>query len=193
MGEPRLSTLIHTWMVFNNQYDLSSSQAITYKRALVRFLWNHREPVLELNYWLEQFTIDCLAHTFHEECEARDEYDALSELKGACSAGKSFENANIAAFGGQYGSPNHLSLITLHSAKGREFQVVYLMGMDQGRIPWESDSEATKSEKRRLFYVGLTRAMHEVHITYSGWFNYFGNKKELGPSEFIADLLERIQ
>jgi DNA helicase-2/ATP-dependent DNA helicase PcrA len=102
-------------------------------------------------------------------------------------------NWTVAAFAGQGGSPTHLNLITLHSAKGREFEVVIMMGMDQGRIPWSNDKAKEKAEKRRLFYVGLTRAKREVHIVYSGWCSdRYGRPHCCGPSEFVKELRQRL-
>jgi DNA helicase-2/ATP-dependent DNA helicase PcrA len=101
----------------------------------------------------------------------------------------------VGVFGGQAGSPDHLNLITLHSAKGLEFDVVILMGLEQGKIPsWRAETDAARREARRLFYVGLTRARHEVHMTYSGWTeNRFGRRFVRGPSEFLVEVQERLR
>lgn len=56
--------------------------------------------------------------------------------------------------GGGDGSPRHVNMLTLHSAKGCEYDVVYMVGMDQGAMPWVNESEAELRESRRLFYVG---------------------------------------
>jgi DNA helicase-2/ATP-dependent DNA helicase PcrA len=71
----------------------------------------------------------------------------------------------VSVFGGQGGSPDHLNLVTLHSAKGLGFRVVTMMGMEQGRIPRWNAGDVTRREQRRLFYVGLSRAKDEVHLT----------------------------
>ena len=72
---------------------------------------------------------------FAREKTLRDEAEALAVLKKACAKGSKLEEFTVALFGGQSGAPDHLNLITLHSAKGMEFDVVIMMGMEQGRIP----------------------------------------------------------
>jgi DNA helicase-2/ATP-dependent DNA helicase PcrA len=90
-------------------------------------------------------------------------------------------------------SPDHLNLTTLHSAKGLEYDVVVMLGMEEGRIPWSSDSDDTLREKRRLFYVRLTLARHEVHLVYSGWYkNRFGRFTE-GRSRFVDEVERGIK
>jgi DNA helicase-2/ATP-dependent DNA helicase PcrA len=68
-----------------------------------------------------------------------------------------------------------------------------MMGMEQGRIPYWGASELVKREQRRLFYVGLSRAKDEVHMTYSGWTqNQYGRRFANGPSEFLAEVRKQL-
>jgi DNA helicase-2/ATP-dependent DNA helicase PcrA len=192
-GEPRLSALINTWMGFNGRFGCSDGLTIELRRRLVRCLWEHRDTDLSLRVWLDALYSDCLQYTFDDRCESQDESEILKQLRRACAPGGKMANWTVAAFAGQGGSPTHLNLITLHSAKGREFEVVIMMGMDQGRIPWSNDKAKEKAEKRRLFYVGLTRAKREVHIVYSGWCSdRYGRPHCCGPSEFVKELRQRL-
>ena len=63
------------------------------------------------------------------------------------------------------------TLATLHAAKGLEWERVFLMGVSEGLLPLENNSttgdQASIDEERRLFYVGITRAKVDLHMSYS--------------------------
>ena len=124
-----------------------------------------------------------------------DEVESLTKLKKTASDPKKMGEFNIQAFSKQRGSPDHVNLVTLHSSKGLEFDVVIMMGLEQGRIPgYRRRSEDEFSEERRKFYVGLTRAESEVHLLYSGWYEtYSGRRFNNGPSQFVLDLGAKIE
>jgi DNA helicase-2/ATP-dependent DNA helicase PcrA len=192
-GTPRLSSLIGTWLGFNRSVT-EERQRQELKTLLVQFLFQHRLPAMRLVDWLNQFGKTCLSNVMTRESTLRDEAEALTKLSEACDADGKLAELTVGTFAGQAGSPDHLNLITLHSAKGLEFEIVIMMGMEQGRIPpwWATSSEA-KREPRRLFYVGLTRAKREVHMTYSGWTtNRYGHRFDNGPSEFLLEVQKRM-
>jgi DNA helicase-2/ATP-dependent DNA helicase PcrA len=88
----------------------------------------------------------------------------------------------LSQFSGEGISSDRINLSSLHSAKGREFSVVILFAMDQGRIPWNNASEERLREWRRLFYVGFTRAKAEIHMMYSAY----------SPSAFVTEVQTRL-
>lgn len=189
IGLPRLSNLTRAWRGFNRNA-CTDAELRDLQLRLTRFLFAHRDGTAVLATWLSEFYDECLEQTLNGDPLLRDENDSFKKLAVACGERGKLHSFTVAHFGGQGGSPDHLNLITLHSAKGLEFDVVVMMGMEQGRIPsWAVKTPEGKREPRRLFYVGLTRARHEVHMTYSGWTaNQYGRRFNNGPSEFLLEV-----
>ncbi len=87
-----------------------------------------------------------------------------------------------------------VQLMTLHSAKGLEFPVVFLSGMEDGLFPHRlsvGDSKALE-EERRLCYVGLTRAMKQLYLTYAEQRRLHGMDTYGMPSRFISELPQEL-
>ncbi|HET8731991.1 MAG TPA: DNA helicase II [Moraxellaceae bacterium] len=86
-----------------------------------------------------------------------------------------------------------VQLMTLHSAKGLEFPLVLLVGMEEGLFPHEMAlQENNLEEERRLCYVGITRAMKELVLTYSEIRRLYGEEKHNAPSRFIREIPENL-
>jgi DNA helicase-2/ATP-dependent DNA helicase PcrA len=84
-----------------------------------------------------------------------------------------------------------VTLMTMHAAKGLEFPVVFLVGMEEGIMPMSRALEAGKAEleeERRLCYVGMTRAREELHLSYASSRMQFGQRSYNMPSRFLADM-----
>lgn len=83
-----------------------------------------------------------------------------------------------------------ISLMTLHSSKGLEFPVVFLVGLEQGLFPNYRSLEdpASLEEERRLCYVGITRAQERLFITYARERRLYGNREPASPSLFLAEI-----
>lgn len=89
---------------------------------------------------------------------------------------------------------NKVTLMTLHSAKGLEFPVVFIVGMEEGLFPhsrslWDSEQ---LEEERRLAYVGVTRAKELLYLTYADRRLYFGTHNVNPPSRFLIDIPEEL-
>jgi DNA helicase II / ATP-dependent DNA helicase PcrA len=85
-----------------------------------------------------------------------------------------------------------VTLITFHAAKGLEFPHVFLIGIEEGILPHDrSKLEGNLDEERRLFYVGITRAMETLTITYCANRNKYGGSVPCHPSSFLKDLDSR--
>ena len=90
-------------------------------------------------------------------------------------------------------------LMTLHAAKGLEFPIVVLAGMEEGLFPHarSAEDEAELEEERRLCYVGMTRAQTRLYLTSAGRRRVFGDYQDTEPSRFLdevpAELLEVVE
>ncbi|EJG0884741.1 DNA helicase II [Vibrio parahaemolyticus] len=85
-----------------------------------------------------------------------------------------------------------VQLMTLHSAKGLEFPLVFMVGVEEGMFPSQMSAEEAGrlEEERRLCYVGMTRAMQKLYITYAEMRRLYGQDKYHKPSRFIRELPE---
>lgn len=106
-------------------------------------------------------------------------YSTMEEFLQALSLGTEGE---LVRCGGKSYSSDAVTLMTLHGSKGLEFPLVFLWGVQEGKLPLESSShKADEAEERRLFFVGITRARDELILTYTGQ-----------PSKFLKDIPEEL-
>ncbi len=84
----------------------------------------------------------------------------------------------------------HVQLMTLHAAKGLEFPIVFLCGLEEGLFPhyFSKDDPDALNEERRLCYVGVTRAMEKVFMSYAQKRRLFGREESRIRSRFIAEI-----
>ncbi|MCY2950710.1 MAG: ATP-dependent helicase [Planctomycetota bacterium] len=192
-GVPRLSELVWSWLRFNELVTDDAGRR-QLQRGLVKFLYSHRTADQGLRDWLSEFQVACLDASLEREPRLRDDNEAVVKLAEICAADARLAGFTVSTFGGQGGSGTHLNLMTLHSAKGLEFDVVVMMALEEGKVPdYRSNTDAKLREDRRLFYVGLTRARHEVHLVYSGWYaNAYGRRFNNGPSRFVTEVRNAI-
>lgn len=87
-----------------------------------------------------------------------------------------------------------VTLMTLHAAKGLEFPVIFIIGMEEGLFPHSRSLYDINEleEERRLAYVGITRSKQQLFITYAGRRLYFGQRTSNPPSRFIIDIPENL-
>ena len=94
-----------------------------------------------------------------------------------------------------YGARNSVSLMTLHSAKGLEFPVVFITGLEDGILPHvrSLDREDDIEEERRLCYVGVTRAMERLYLTAALNRSLFGQSQTMRESRFLRDIKRDVK
>ncbi|OGI35472.1 MAG: hypothetical protein A2259_02495 [Candidatus Moranbacteria bacterium RIFOXYA2_FULL_43_15] len=85
-------------------------------------------------------------------------------------------------------------LMTLHSAKGLEFKIVFIVGLEEGVLPHSRSmlNPSEMEEERRLMYVGVTRAKEKVYLLFTSERNIFGSTQINPPSRFLEDVPEHL-
>jgi DNA helicase-2/ATP-dependent DNA helicase PcrA len=167
-------------------------------RALLR----QGEPLLAL-YDRLMGDLKYMAH-LHETSEDEDELverlDNLAELRGllakADADGMSLsefvtEQALLGEGDRQTKAEDSVTLLTLHAAKGLEYPVVFISGLEEGLLPHRRALEEVGGidEERRLFYVGITRAKDKLFLTYA-FRRTIGGAQQ--PSSFLRDLPQHV-
>lgn len=88
-----------------------------------------------------------------------------------------------------------VQLMSLHTAKGLEFPLVFLTGLEEGLFPHQRSLEEGSGrleEERRLCYVGMTRAMQQLYLTYAEVRRLYGNESYTRPSRFLAEIPDEL-
>jgi DNA helicase-2/ATP-dependent DNA helicase PcrA len=133
--------------------------------------------------------------------ESEENLARLENLKELRSVATEFPNINdflenvaLVEAGPRNRSKDAVTLMTLHAAKGLEFPVVLIVGMEEGLFPHSRSLMDTNQleEERRLAYVGITRAKETLYLTYANSRLYFGEKLSNPPSRFLTDIPEYL-
>jgi DNA helicase-2/ATP-dependent DNA helicase PcrA len=193
------------WEVIGDRDSLvgkKSAGALNYFRQMIEDLQAERdglapaqliERVLEQSGyldWVEQQ--DNIEHTSRAE-NLRELSNAMSE---AAAQGQTLEDlldrAALTADSDEYDDTILVSLMTLHSAKGLEFDAVYLAGLEEGVLPHSRsfNTNADIEEERRLFYVGMTRAKQSLVLSRATYRRTYGEDRLRAslPSRFLAEI-----
>ncbi|MCY4572764.1 MAG: ATP-dependent helicase [Gemmatimonadetes bacterium] len=179
---PRFSTIVNGGTRIFAEAIHSEDDLRAFQRRLASSLWALRDPSITLYNWLERMREDVLQE-LADACQTLDEdWAILRRIVGRTSDDEELAAMTVSQFFGVGDGGDRLNLSTLHSSKGREFDVVVLFGMDNGRVPRHNATRAGVLEARRLFYVGFTRAKREVHIMYS--------QSKMSP--FVSELRARL-
>jgi DNA helicase-2/ATP-dependent DNA helicase PcrA len=144
---------------------------------------------------------------YHEALEkaAKDgEEERLANLEELVSAAREFDRENPGASVVEFleeislasavdrwkDDAGAVTLMTLHAAKGLEFPVVFIVGLEEGLLPHSraNQDEAELEEERRLLFVGLTRAQRELYLSHCRIREFRGQRGATIPSSFLAEL-----
>ena len=108
------------------------------------------------------------------------------------------QTALVSDADGWDGEARAVPLMTLHAAKGLEFDVVFITGLDEGLLPHQraiednpyADADQALEEERRLFHVGMTRARKQLFLTRAQVRVIRGREEPVSPSRFLSELPE---
>jgi len=191
-GRPQLAGLIQRWTAFRSGR-VSELEERRAARTITEFLFRHRADDALAAPFVAAIRAELVDPLTATEPSLADQREQVRRMGAAFAPEGKLADLDLLSLGGRDGSPRHVNMLTLHSAKGCEYDVVFMVGMDQGAMPWANESEAELRESRRLFYVGLTRARDAVHMLYSGWTaDRYGRVRRLGRSLFVEELEARL-
>ena len=192
IARPQLRGLIDRYLAFHRA-NLDDAQARREGQELTALLWALRADQQSARDFVASLRNGILDRLLVAESSLADQKEQLDRMTAALAEGGALATLDIASLGGRDGSPDHLNLLTLHSAKGCEYDVVIMVGLDYGSLPWRKLSPEKLRESRRLFYVGLTRARDEVHMLYSGFVEGRYGPMRHGRSPFLDELEARMR
>src|SRR5438270_10232107 len=145
-------------------------------------------PESELDRWGNVLELRRVAEDY-SEIETHSALELFLEnvaLVGGADTTQTGENGTLI----QEENSDAVTLITLHAAKGLEYPVVFIVGMDEGSLPHARsiDKPEQLEEERRLAYVGFTRAMHRLYLIRPRHRSFYGESQYTEPSRFLEDI-----
>lgn len=186
-------------MTLREAAETLSARAKNSTMRLVNFLDHIHEESAEASQMgsiveqvVQYFDFPTLVHSGTPEGDER-----LKNLEVLASNASAYEtldeflaDAALLSSADEASSSDAVSLMTLHAAKGLEFPVVFMVGLEDGLFPSSraDNAEEDLEEERRLAYVGMTRAMKDLFLTFAGSRYSFGGRTYNSPSRFLLEL-----
>ena len=180
------------------------ADSLEFRIVLHRFLTQPVDAQMPVRDWLVQVEdglgLRQLLAKNEEYAHDLESYDSLTESVGTEGNQRHAHLMDFSANGRVRGK---VILTTFHASKGRQFDVVIIPGCAEGILPawtwngryrrYESPLARPLAETRRLFYVGLTRARHAIHLIHSDcWQDRFGNIRREGISRFVEEIQAKL-
>ncbi|AEH02695.1 ATP-dependent helicase [Lacinutrix sp. 5H-3-7-4] len=180
-------TLIESYQVMNqtaNAFDLA--EHITKSSGLIREFNKDGTPEGVLRLENVEELLNGIKDFVEGQIEVADSTGNLAEF---------LEDVALATdLDGDKGDPNHVALMTIHLAKGLEFNHVFIVGLEEDLFPsaMSMNTRSELEEERRLFYVALTRAEKQAYLTYALSRYRWGKLIDSEPSRFIEEIDDKF-
>lgn len=182
-GSPRWTRIVAEGSRLFSVALATDEQKTKFGRSLLAHMWQRRDSQYDLFDWLIETDGALLSPLLIADRRTlADEKVIFDTLVDKVGPDGDVGKMGLGQFSGVGTGNDRINLSSLHSAKGREFDVTVLFGMDDGRIPRANSSQADIIAARRLFYVGFTRARTELHMAFSAH----------NPSPFVTEVEERL-
>ncbi|MDA0986809.1 MAG: UvrD-helicase domain-containing protein [Bacteroidetes bacterium] len=169
--------MIDKYQKLQNKISLSElGRSIVEETGILKLL-KEEGTVEAMNRWEN---IQELLSAFTEFCDTREEPTLTNFLEEVSLMSSTDKNLTA----------NKITLMTLHAAKGLEFPLVFITGLEEGLLPLSHTLQSSDEveEERRLMYVGMTRAMKKLYLTYARFRYRFGEISYSVPSRFLDEI-----
>ncbi|MCP4267863.1 MAG: UvrD-helicase domain-containing protein [Candidatus Brocadiaceae bacterium] len=175
------------WETVSELHKLSTSPVMEFVKQVI-------ERIGYVDYLVESYESDSeeRLENIEELANAANEYDDANpegSLQGFLE-----EVALISDLDKWDDKTNTVTMMTLHAAKGLEFPIVFIAGLEEGLLPHKQsmDSDDDVEEERRLCYVGITRAQKELFLLHSRYRAKYGQRSACVPSRFLSEIPEDV-
>jgi DNA helicase-2/ATP-dependent DNA helicase PcrA len=175
----KLGDLLRRWRALSGTREIGPAAALV--RTVLEFRSRGREPALSFVSALNGLGLGAALRR-----RARgEEANALADMMKALDVG-GLRERSLGELAERARAIGRVYVTTMSSSKGLEFDLVLMLGLEEGRIPFWASKGPQLAEERRKFYVSLTRARRAVHLFYSGWHATQYGPRHDGPSRFLT-------